>query len=54
MTFVPPVVTWCADFEFGIRLPFICVEIGSLEPSNTQKKNVNFYYFFILTPKNEP
>ena len=46
MTFVPPGVTWCADFEFGIRLPFICVEIGSSEPSNTQKKNVNFYYFY--------
>ena len=29
---VPPVVIWWADFEFGIRLPFICVEIGSLEP----------------------
>ena len=23
-------VIWCADFEFGIRLPFICVEMGSL------------------------
>ena len=30
--FVPPGIIWCADFEFGIRLPFICVEIGSLEP----------------------
>ena len=30
--FVPTGVIWCADFEFGIRLPFICVEIGSLEP----------------------
>ena len=26
--FVPPGVIWCADFEFGIRLPFICVEMG--------------------------
>ena len=30
--FVLPRVIWFADFEFGIRLPFICVEIGSLEP----------------------
>ena len=30
--FCVPRVFWCADFEFGIRLPFICVEIGSLEP----------------------
>ena len=29
--FVSPGVTWCADFEFGIGLPFICFEIGSLE-----------------------
>ena len=29
--FLLPGVLWCADFEFGIRLPFICVEIGSLE-----------------------
>ena len=27
---VPPEVIWCADFEFGIRLSFICVEIGSM------------------------
>ena len=30
--FVFPGVIWCADFEFDIRLPFICVEIVSLEP----------------------
>ena len=30
--FVPPEVIWCADFEFDIRLPFICAEIVSLEP----------------------
>ena len=30
--FVPPGVIGCADFEFGIRFPFICVEIGSVEP----------------------
>ena len=29
--FVSPRVIWCADFEFGIRLFFICVEIESLE-----------------------
>ena len=23
-------VIWCADFEFGIHLSFICVEKGSL------------------------
>ena len=28
--FVPPGVICCAYFEFGIRLPFICVEMGSL------------------------
>ena len=28
--FVPPCAIWCADFEFGIRLPFICVEMESL------------------------
>ena len=28
--FVPSGVIWCADFEFSIRLSFICVEIGSL------------------------
>ena len=50
-----PGVIWCADFEFGIRLPFISVEIRSLEPYNTQKKNANFYekiFSLILTPKN--
>ena len=25
-------VIWCAAFEFGIRLPFICADIVSLEP----------------------
>ena len=29
--FVPTGVIWCADFEFGIRLPFPCVEMGTLE-----------------------
>ena len=29
--FVPPWVIWSADFEFGISLSFICVEIGPLE-----------------------
>ena len=28
--FVPLWVIWCAVFEFGIRLSFICVDIGSL------------------------
>ena len=50
MTFVPPGVTWCADFEFGIRLPFICVEIAIKYP----KEKCQFLLFFILTPKNEP
>ena len=27
--FVSPGVIWCDDFEFGIHLSFICVEIGS-------------------------
>ena len=27
---LPPGVIWCADFELGMRLSFICVEIGSL------------------------
>ena len=30
--FCAPGVIWCANFEFDIRLPFSCVEIGSLEP----------------------
>ena len=46
MTFVPPGVIWCADFEFGIRLPFICVEVEYLEPSNTQKKMSIFTIFY--------
>ena len=41
--FCAPRVIWCADFELSIRLPFICVEIGTLEPLNTQKKNDNIY-----------
>ena len=28
----PAGIIWYADFEFGIPLPFTCVEIGSLEP----------------------
>ena len=28
--FVPPGVSWCVDFEFGIRFSFICVEMGSM------------------------
>ena len=28
--FVPSGVIWRADFEFDIRFPFMCVEIGSL------------------------
>ena len=28
--FVPPGITWCINFEFGICLPFICVEMGWL------------------------
>ena len=28
--FVPPGVIWCAGFEFGIRFPSRCVEMGSL------------------------
>ena len=27
--FTPPTVIWLANFDFGIRLSFICVEIGS-------------------------
>ena len=36
--FVSPGVIWCADFEFGIRLPFICVEMGSLGSRGHPKK----------------
>ena len=50
---MPPGVIWCADFEFGIRSPFICVEIGSFDAYNTQKKNDNFYekYFLNFDPQ---
>ena len=48
--FVPVGVIWCADFEFGIRLPFICVEIGSLEPKKYPKENGNFYDIFNFDP----
>ena len=30
--FESPGVIWCSDIDFGIRLPFICVELGSLQP----------------------
>ena len=44
----------CVDFEFGIRLPFICVEMGSLGSWNTSKNNGHFYEklsFEFLPPK---
>ena len=41
-------VSCCADFEFGISLSFICVEMGSLG-SNTPKMTI--FAILILTPK---
>ena len=53
--FCAPRVNWCTDFEFDIRLSFMCVEIGSSGlriPERKMKKITNNYFFFlILTPK---
>ena len=49
---MPPKVIWCADFEFDIRLTFICAEIVPLEPENTQKKMTIFMiYLFNFGPQ---
>ena len=55
--FMPPGVIWCADFGFGIRLPFICVEMGSFGSLNTPKEKWQFLrklIFLNFDPQNSP
>ena len=46
-----PGIIWCADFEFGIHLSFICVEIGSSGSYNTPRKNYIFKISCFWPPK---
>ena len=48
--FVPPGVIWCADYEFSIRLPLICVKMGSLGMPQCPKEKWRFLHFLFWPP----